>query len=113
MPAVVLVLCAACGGESGGDVQQPRRTPVPTTVSLPPEKPAAPSRELTVTGTVEQGVEAGCIVLRTASGTTYQLSGPLVSGLALDREATVRGSIDTAVATTCQQGPLLRVRAID
>jgi hypothetical protein len=69
--------------------------------------PPSPAREVTVTGVVEEGVERGCVVLRTDT-TLYQLVGAdpaIVAGA----QVTVRGRLDPGLSTTCQQGTPLHV----
>lgn len=63
-----------------------------------------PSQEpaLTLSGTVEPGVEAGCHLLRTG-GTTYQLiwdRNELVDG----QQVEVVGAVAEDLMTICQQG---------
>ncbi len=69
--------------------------------------PPSPVGEVTVTGTVEAGVERGCIVLR-GGPTLYQLVGqdPLI---VVGATVTVRGRPDPGLMTTCQQGTPLHV----
>ena len=127
----VLCLLSACGGStspSGESAGAPPTSPPPTSppasrppASVPPpasppaSSPApAPSalpedlvvppagRDTVLTGTVEAGVEPGCLLLQ-ASGVLHQLVGA-VQGLAPGQRATVRGRPDPGLLTTCQQG---------
>jgi hypothetical protein len=76
------------------------------------EDPGSPGSaspaELVLSGTVEAGVEPGCVVLR-ASGQTYLLLGGDRARLSQGGAITVRGRTDPGLMTTCQQGTPLRV----
>ena len=115
----VLCLLSACGGgtsPSSGSASAPPTSPPPASPpsSLPPPASPSPStlpedlvvppagRETVLTGTVEAGVEPGCLLLQ-ASGVLHQLVGA-VQGLAPGQRATVRGRPDPGLLTTCQQG---------
>lgn len=121
LAATVLCLLSACAGDASpgsGDAGAPRpATPGPATAdpSAPPtaapSSSAAPPEDLVVppsgrgsvlTGSVEAGVEPGCLLLR-ASGDLHQLVGA-VQGLAPGQRVTVQGRSDPTVTTTCQQG---------
>jgi hypothetical protein len=117
--AVVLVLSGfllvACGavttGSDGSTVDSGVTAPrsyAPEPSSGSPTGKAVP--ELTLTGTVEAGVEKGCRVL-VADGTAYVLIGEL-AGVRPGSQVTVRGHEATNVRTTCQQGPPFRVTAV-
>ena len=73
-------------------------------------KPSADSvpAEITVTGTVESGVEKGCTLLRTASE-LYLLLGGDRTVIGEGARLTVHGRTDPGLLTTCQQGVPLRV----
>jgi len=109
--AALCLLSACAGGASPGDGRasaQPSAavppTAAPTHATAPPEDlvvpPSGPGRVLT--GTVEAGVEAGCLLLQ-ASGVLHQLVGA-TSGLAPGQRVTVQGRPDPTLLTTCQQG---------
>lgn len=117
--SVVLVLggflLVACGavtmgsdgstGDSG--VSAPRSfSPEPSSDS--PTSKVVP--ELTLTGTVEAGVEKGCLVL-VSDGTAHVLIGEL-TGVLPGSQVTVRGHEATNVLTSCQQGAPFRVTAV-
>jgi hypothetical protein len=57
----------------------------------------------TLSGTVTDGVEVGCLMLTTDSG-LFQLVGPGRAGLRAGMRVTVEGAVQTDLATTCQQG---------
>ncbi|TPG19767.1 hypothetical protein EAH86_04900 [Pedococcus bigeumensis] len=107
----LLVACGAVTTESDGStvdsgVTAPRSyAPEPSSGS-----PSNASPELTLTGTVEAGVEKGCLVL-VGNGTAYVLIGEL-AGVVPGSRATVRGHEATNVRTTCQQGSPFRVTAV-
>ena len=71
-------------------------------------RPPKPPAEITVTGTVEAGVERGCRIFRTAD-VIYQLVGSADPRIQAGARLTVRGRPDPALMTTCQQGTPLRV----
>ena len=112
----LLLTAAACGtsgsGAPGGDTTSgagstPGSTPATTPVedlTLTPSDSAPP---VTVSGTVSDGVEAGCLVLTTDEG-TYTLIGQ-TRGLTAGSQVTLRGVPAPDVLTTCQQGTAFRV----
>lgn len=104
---------SAAGASSAGSPTPPAVDPgVPTSVSS--DLPGLPGgAAVTLTGTVTEGVERGCVVLVDDSGTA------LASLLGFDRQAhpfgsriTVTGRWATDRVSFCQQGPLLAVRSI-
>jgi hypothetical protein len=99
--------CGQPSSPSGGTVPPSSSGPV----TGPSGSPSA-SAEATIRGRVEEGVEAGCIVLRGDDGVTYLLLGGdralLVAGSRLE----VVGQLEPDLVTTCQQGtPFTMVRA--
>lgn len=62
--------------------------------------------ETTVTGTVREGVEAGCILVE-----DYLLVGAPAS-VAVGQRVTVTGRTDPNIVTTCQQGTPLVVSSV-
>ncbi|WP_426563801.1 hypothetical protein ACPPVT_21145 [Angustibacter sp. McL0619] len=116
--AALGALLAGCGSRDADAGPEPSGT-VAVTPSSPPSESPMPSPsysakypppasgEVTVTGTVEAGVEGGCVILRTDT-TLYQLVGQdpaIVAGA----KVTVRGRPDPGLITTCQQGTPLHV----
>ncbi|WP_412541957.1 hypothetical protein R8Z50_05285 [Longispora sp. K20-0274] len=78
---------------------------------IPTNPPA--KGEMTVTGTVEDGVEQGCTVLRTPVGVFLLLGGDRTL-IGEGNRVTVRGRAEPDLLTTCQQGTpfhVLEVRA--
>jgi len=122
--AGLLLALAGCASRAPGTAPGTAGAPAPSgtvTVAPPTSSPESPmpslsyqpkpsvpaSGEVTVTGTVEAGVERGCVVLR-AGVTLYQLVGQdpaIVEGA----HVTVRGRPDPTLLTTCQQGTPLHV----
>jgi len=60
---------------------------------------------MTLTGTVSDGVEAGCRVLQSDQGTFVLIGAVTVP----DGRVTVTGRRATDMMSTCQQGPLFEV----
>ena len=81
---------------------------------MPPESTVSkPSKvKVRVEGTVSDGIEPGCRVLR-SKGVVYVLiwrDGTLVAG----QQVKVEGTLQPGLATTCQQGtPLLVERVLN
>jgi hypothetical protein len=109
--------CAASGNGGtaapGGSVSA---TPNESQSSLPPST-LGPSGgasqsgvEMTVTGELQEGVEAGCTLLRT-SGVLYLLIGGDRSKMqgSTSAKVTVKGKPEPGLMTTCQQGTPFRV----
>ena len=118
LAAALAALLAGCASRTAGPGPEPPDTvtvtpsrapsesPMPS-LTYTPKYPPPPSGEITVTGTVEAGVERGCVILR-AGATVYQLVGQdpaIVAGA----KVTVRGRPDPGLVTTCQQGTPLHV----
>ncbi|MGH3516504.1 MAG: hypothetical protein ACRDQ7_03635 [Haloechinothrix sp.] len=102
--AVVLVIAATAfvSGAACGERVPPAGpgSPEPTTSAPNPSPP--PGAETTLRGTVEAGVEAGCLVL-SVNDKVYLLLG----GEPRPRPGSrveVTGQVDTDLMTTCQQG---------
>jgi len=71
--------------------------------SIPTGPAGSRGRFTTLTGQVEAGVEAGCLVL-TSGGKTYNLLGGGARGLRPGQQVEVEGAPDDTMLTTCQQG---------
>ncbi len=70
------------------------------------------STQITVTGNLKPGVEAGCILLEASDGTEYLLTGWTTYPPA-GTKVTLTGYVDTSVASHCMQGnAVLRVVSI-
>jgi hypothetical protein len=78
---------------------------------LPPVRPVPPTgASVRLSGVVGEGVEAGCLVLR-SGGTTFLLLGAPADVRPGD-QVTVRGKVRQSMATTCQQGVPFRVEEV-
>jgi hypothetical protein len=94
---IVLLLAAAlagCGQGTGGATQ-----PGGTVSASPTAK-----GELTIRGSVEAGVEAGCLILTAEDGQTYQLVGGDLGVIRPGVRLEVTGSAAPGLVTICQQG---------
>jgi hypothetical protein len=119
--AAACLLLAACGR-----AEEPRtpilRTPVslapatpqptpgtarPSLGTPPPDRTVGPAKPVTVTGTVAEGVEAGCLVLG-----RYLLIGGRGDGVRAGAKVTVTGRAQPDLVTTCQQGTPLLVETV-
>jgi hypothetical protein len=69
------------------------------------------SGETTVVGVVEEGVEHGCMILRT-DGQMYQLVGSADPQIKPGARLSVRGRLNPGLVTTCQQGTPLQVVSV-
>jgi hypothetical protein len=110
-------LLAACAGpdrdDSGPD--QGGATTVPTTLpgNAPATEPTRPAGELTVTGTVREGVEPDCLLLEAEQGGPYLLIGGERGELQAGARVKVTGRADPDLVSTCQQGEPLVVSSIE
>ena len=99
---------AASTGPTGPTpARQPPTPPWTYTEDLTLTSPPGRGRPVTVTGTVDEGVEAGCLTITAAQG-TWTLVGA-TAGLKPGDMVTVRGTVRDDLSTTCQQGPALWV----
>ncbi|MCD0447153.1 hypothetical protein LO763_26400 [Glycomyces sp. A-F 0318] len=129
--ALMIAVLAACGAGQGGsddESEAPATATAPTEASSPPEaseseespvpdettpyldpslgdssKPGSGS-QTTISGTVESGVESGCLVLE-HEGTLYGIYGSFDSSIVYaGAEVTLHGKVDRGMMTICQQG---------
>ena len=111
------LLVSACAEPDRDDTGpgQGGATTVPTTLpgNPPATKPVEPAGEVTVTGTVREGVEPGCLLLDTDGGTRYLLVGGERAELAPGSRVAVTGRVDRDLLSTCQQGEPLVVASIE
>lgn len=77
-----------------------------TDLSVTPTRPPASA---TLTGTLAEGVEHGCVVLRTPDGTVVLVGAARPRPGTATGEVTVRGAMRPDLASTCQQGPVFEV----
>lgn len=99
----VLAVLSACGGASA----PPGGSPQPTT--SPPTSPSE-GEEVLVRGTVQRGVEPGCLLLVTPGREYLLLDAP---ELEVGKQYLVRGKTRPRAATTCMQGTPLAVQRAD
>jgi hypothetical protein len=102
--------CADPGSDSGagqGATTAPTTVPGTTLTTIKP--PAA--GQVTVTGTVVEGVEGGCLLLE-GGGQRYLLVGGDRSQLRSGARVAVTGRVDRGLLSTCQQGEPLVVSAV-
>jgi hypothetical protein len=101
------------GDRSGGPTAGPPGSPGPgrpVPSRLPPipatPVPPSPTGDLTLTGTVVEGVEANCLLLDSPAGSYLLLAQPGVdrSLFRVGARITVRGRVGADIMTTCQQG---------
>jgi hypothetical protein len=108
------------GAAPGGSVSATPSSPGPSNLS--PSGPLSPSGgpigggksangEMTLTGDLEEGVEAGCTLLR-AGTQTYLLLGADREVIRQGGRVTVRGKPQPGLMTTCQQGTPFQVSDI-
>jgi hypothetical protein len=127
---IVLALAAGCGGPSeqaGGSVSTstsgptatppgPEMSPPGPETSPPPRTgdrtPPPPTGKIIVRGRVEEGVEPGCVVLRSDSGPTYLLVGADPAIARPGARVEVFGDVRIDMLTTCMQGTPLAVERI-
>jgi len=110
---------AAQPDESGGTVSSTPSPgeipPLPPSgrVSLPPDPGTGKytGAEMTLTGIPEEGVESGCIVMRSGDK-LYNLLGGDPQLLQSGRTVIVRGRPSPGLMTTCQQGTPFQVSEV-
>jgi hypothetical protein len=112
---VLLLALAGCGSAEGpgtADPAGPAATTVTAGASTTPT--SADPAPLEATGTVETGVEAGCLVFTpedAAPGERWTLTGE-VGDLRPGQRVTVRGSLRPDAVSFCQQGQVFEVAAV-
>jgi hypothetical protein len=104
--------------QSGGAVSSPSPGEIPP---LPPSGRVSPpppgtggkntAAEMTLTGIPEEGVESGCVVMRSGE-VLYNLLGGDRSTLMSGRTVVVRGRPNPGLMTTCQQGTPFEVSEV-
>jgi hypothetical protein len=116
--ALLIGALAGCAGE-GGTPSAPASSAAPSRPALvvPSESPrlVVPSTagsDITLTGTLQEGVEGNCVLLKTPDR-LYQLIGGDRSKLdAGTSKVTVTGRVAVGMMTTCQQGTPFQVTDI-
>jgi hypothetical protein len=112
LAGALLAACADPGVDGGGAAGA--TSTVPTTVpgNPPLTRPTAPAGgQLTVTGTVRDGVEPGCLLLDAEQG-RYLLIGGERGELRAGTRVQVTGRVVPDLMSTCQQGEPLVVASI-
>jgi len=125
--ALALSLTAGCANTgspgAGPSGSTPSASAGPTTPATEPSLPIPtpsktkgpePTGEITVTGTVVAGVEAGCKVLQSPQGNYLLIAqGATAAQLQVGETVTVRGEVKPDMVTVCQQGTPLVVTSVD
>ena len=112
LAGVLVAGCAEPDTDDSGAGQG--ATTVPTTLpgNPPATRPSRPAGEVTVSGTVVEGVEPGCLLLD-AGGRQYLLIGGDRAELQAGSRVSVTGRSDPNLLSTCQQGEPLVVASIE
>jgi hypothetical protein len=112
---VLLAGCAEPDRDDSGPVQGGATT-VPTTLpgNPPATRPTQPAGQVSVTGTVREGVEPNCLLLDAEEGRRrYLLVGGERAELQSGARVKVTGRVESDLVSTCQQGEPLVVTAIE
>jgi hypothetical protein len=119
--ALVLLAGALTGCGAGATTPSAPASSAPPTrpaLVLPSESPrlvlpSTTGSDVTLTGTLQEGVEGGCVLLKTPDR-LYQLVGGDRSKLDASKSAkvTVTGRVAAGLMTTCQQGTPFQVTDI-
>ncbi|BBH66555.1 hypothetical protein ACTI_32400 [Actinoplanes sp. OR16] len=116
--ALLLALSAGCANNSGTSTEPgapaPLESAVTTAPSTPVEDPSLPSKDAggstTLTGTVTEGVEPGCLLL---DGHLLIFNDAAQKGsVKAGDQVTVTGKADKDLMTTCQQGTPFKVSSV-
>jgi len=115
---LVGLLLAACAEPDRDDSGpgQGGATTVPTTLpgNPPVTRPTQPGGQVTVTGTVREGVEPNCLLLEAEEGgRRYLLIGGERAELQAGARVKVTGRVEPDLLSTCQQGEPLVVATIE
>jgi hypothetical protein len=111
--AVLLVAgCADPDTDDGGTVQGPTTVPTTPPDNPPTTTPTQSSGEVTLSGTIIEGVEPNCLLLD-ADGRQFLLVGGSRSKLQAGARVAVTGRLDRSLLSTCQQGEPLVVSTIE
>ena len=106
-----VLLLAGCAASRAGSGAGAEGSPVPTPAgsSQAPHSPGA-GTPLVLTGQVEAGVEAGCLILKDA-GETYELMGGDPAVVKKGARVQVEGHVAVGVMSHCMQGKPFQVTA--
>jgi hypothetical protein len=111
---------AGCGEAGDGTAQPGENVSSSGSPALPPSgrvdppsasPPKQSTAEQTLTGRPEEGVESGCLVMRSGD-TLYLLLGGDRQMLLSGRPVVVRGQPNPGLMTTCQQGTPFEVSEV-
>jgi hypothetical protein len=111
LAGLLAAACAGPGTDDGGAGQG--ATAAPTTLPGKGTGQTSPAGEVTVTGTVIDGVEPNCLLLDAGGGRTYLLVGGDRAELRAGARVAVTGRVDRGLLSTCQQGEPLVVASIE
>jgi hypothetical protein len=118
LAALVLFVGALAGCASGGGTPSSPESSTPPSLVLPTQSPrlilpSTAGSDMTLTGTLQEGVEGNCLLLKTPER-LYQLIGGDRSKLngSTTAKVTVTGRIAVGMMTTCQQGTPFQVTDI-
>src|SRR5207253_9287454 len=109
--SALLTGCAGSpSGGSAGSTPSPGGSVSPSSSPVPSPSSSGPgaSGEMTLTGTVEKGVEAGCLLMR-AGDKLYLLVGGDRAVVKEGARLTVRGMPSPQLISYCQQGEPFQV----
>lgn len=115
-----LTACGAGGGGSDDETSTPSVSAEPTSAPEATEESPVPEEStpyldpslgdttkpgsITISGTVEEGVESGCLVLE-HEGTVYGIFGNIDASIVYaGATVTLQGNVDDGMMSTCQQG---------
>jgi hypothetical protein len=111
LAGLLVAACAGSGGDEGAGQGGATTAPAPTpTTRAEPTRTGGP---VTVSGTVTEGVEPGCLLLEAEGGGQFLLVGGERAELRPGRRLAVTGRVDRGLLSTCQQGEPLVVASIE
>jgi hypothetical protein len=112
--ALFLGACANPDSEQGAASGGSPTTAAPTTTVPPRTTPEMPRDQIKVlaSGTVQEGVEPGCLILDTGKGQRYVLLAKDSSELKPGAKVEVIGVRATGQISYCQQGQPLEVQSV-
>ena len=113
LAGLLLVGCGGPGRDGGSAPGGASTVPTAPPASPPATRPAGPSGEVTLTGTVRAGVEPDCLLLEAENGGRYLLVGGERAQLRPGARVAVTGRVDPDLLSTCQQGQPLVVAAVE
>jgi hypothetical protein len=116
LAVALLAACADTGATDGEAAGGAGPTSAPETLPATPTSTSAPGSpgksQITATGTLRDGVEPGCVVLRSEQGAEYLLVGGDRGKLTAGGRVQVTGVLSPDLLSICQEGQPLLVRSI-